>query len=229
MCFTYRILKPFDLNINQSMLSPALEKATFKAEVEFPLVYCLRATPSVTVDTWEDSSDGDSSDDEFFDALSNVDLERPTMEDFEDVSPANEDWTQVDWAKDDWIQDFWEQEGADNDVYTAANTDTQASSYTDEDTTKSDWTEHSFIDKQDRMDVWVRHTEYSLAQCNWLVFPADSDWPKPEADSSWGAPDLRLTTPEGEVCWLDDPTDYKSLPWEKQVAEERSRMLGAIW
>ncbi|KAK1782007.1 hypothetical protein QBC45DRAFT_368690 [Copromyces sp. CBS 386.78] len=254
MSFTYRILEPFDLNINESMLFPALEKATSKAVVEFPSVFVMQSTPSETVDITIDgsNSDSDSSEDEFFDAMTDQDLEWPSAEHLEDVSPADEDWTQVDWPKDDWtqdirakrdwIQDFWEQE----EDETAIETTTGIGSHTDEYNTsesndhplagwhshrlaQSNWTTHSFIDKTDRIDVWSRHTEYSLAQCTWCVFPEDSGWPKPEADSSWGAPELRLTTPEGEVCWLDDPTDYESLPWEKQVAEERGRILGAIW
>ncbi|CCC06372.1 hypothetical protein SMACR_00586 [Sordaria macrospora] len=205
MCFTYRILEPFDLNINQSMFSPALENATSKAQVEFSSVYVLQSTQPETVDILKHGpdSDLDSSDDEFFDA------------------------------------DIWEQEDAHNDPDIA----TRAADHINTDNTsdsndhplaglhsqrlaKSDWTAHSFIDKCDRIDIWSRHTECSLTQCTWCIFQEDCGWPKPDTDPL--VPELRLTTPEGADCWLDDPTDYEALPWEKEVAEVRKGILNVI-
>lgn len=210
-----------------AQFSPALEKATSKAEVQFPSVYIMQSTPSDTMNSIEDSSDS-SSDDEFFDALTGEDLEWLTMEDFQDLSPIEEDWGHQDWVPED-ADTHSEQDDTQTDAdKTSEENDHPLAGWHSERLAQSDWTDHSFIDKTDHIDTWARHSEYSLARCNWVAFPEDG-WPKPTDDSFWGAPDLKLITPEGKVCWLDDPTDYEALPWEKEVAEERNRMLAAIW
>lgn len=235
-----------------TQFSHALEKLPFKAEVAFPSVYILQFTPSSTEDAVKDPSDVDSSDDEFFDALSNpdVDLEWLAVEDHQDLSATETNWAQGDWTQDDqtkqdwdqedctqnirvnsdWIDDFWEQEDADNDT-DETNTSETAPEHPlaglhSPRLAKSDWTSHSFIDKADHIDIWWRHTECSLPQCTWCVFPEDCGWPKPETDPL--APELRLTTPEGEDCWLDDSVDYESLSWEKELAKVRNGILNAI-
>lgn len=247
-------------------LSPALEQATSKAQVEVPSVYILDSTLSATSDTPQDPSDDDDDDseDEFFDALSTIDSELPTSEDLQDCSFAddkrpqadrgNEDLdaqgvahtdhqpdshTEDDWPKNiqfrrDWIDDFWEKEDAEDDDDIHAKNDNTSEATPEHPLAglhsprlvKSGWTNHSFIDKSDHLDVWSRHTEYSLSKCTWCTFPEDCGWPKPETNP--GAPELRLTTPEGENCWLDDPVDYESLPWEKEVAKVRNSILDSM-
>lgn len=165
------------------------------------------------------------------------------MEDVEDFSPIEEDWNQIAWPQEDWIQEGWAQ----NDIETPTEEDASQTDAIDtsehhdhpfagwhsQRLVNSDWVNHSFIDKNDHIDTWAhRSTSSSLARCNWVAFPEDGGWPKPENDHVWGAPEapeLRLVTPEGDVWWLDDPVDYEALPWEREVAEERNRMLSAIW
>ncbi|EAA34764.1 hypothetical protein GE21DRAFT_2427 [Neurospora crassa] len=230
MCYTYRVLESMDSNIYLSMLYPELDKCTSKVEVELLSVFIMKSTPSVTVNTTEDSDNSD--DGEFFDALTG-----------EDLFPVDDDWGHEDWGHEDWItQDIDTKE--DNLQTEEDDTSFEADTYSEDSghpfagwhsqrLVNSDWVNHSFIDKTDHIDTWARRSaSSSLARCNWVAFPEDGGWPKPENDHVWGAPEapeLRLVTPEGDVWWLDDPVDYEALPWEREVAEERNRILSAIW
>ncbi|EGO51855.1 hypothetical protein NEUTE1DRAFT_113887 [Neurospora tetrasperma FGSC 2508] len=238
MCYTYRILESMDPNIHLSMFSPELEKCTSRPEVQVPSVYCLRPTSSETTDIIGDSDD--DSYHEYFDALTGDEYDSPIniMEDVEDLPPNGDDWSQDAWPQDDWAQNDIDTYNEEDNSQTEANNTSEDSGHPlagwhSHRLANSDWTHHSFVDKTDHIDMWVRHSErtYSLARCNWVVFPEDG-WSKPEYYSAWGAPEapeLKLVTPEGDVCWLDDSVDYEALPWEREVAEERNRMLAAIW
>ncbi|KAK3497908.1 uncharacterized protein B0T23DRAFT_311896 [Neurospora hispaniola] len=237
MCYTYRTLEPMDSNIHLSTFSPTLEKCTTRPEVQVPSVYCLRPTSSETTDIIGDSDD--DSYHEYFDALSDDEYDSPIniMEDVEDLPPIGDDWSQDAWPQDDWAQNDidtpTEEDASQTDtIDTSEHNDHPFAGWHSQRLVNSDWVNHSFIDKTDHIDTWARRSaSSSLARCNWVAFPEDG-WPKPENDSVWGAPEapeLRLVTPEGDVWWLDDPVDYEALPWEREVAEERNRMLSAIW
>ncbi|KAJ4378620.1 hypothetical protein N0V85_008942, partial [Neurospora sp. IMI 360204] len=140
-----------------AQFSPALEKATSKAEVQFPAVYCLLSTPSETVDMTEDS---DSSDD-FFEALTGEELASSlSMEDVQAFSPVDEDWTQDVWPQENWPQEDWDegdctqenctQEDADSHTDHQDNTsepEHPLAGWHSERLAQSSWTDHSFIDK----------------------------------------------------------------------------------
>ncbi|KAK3395810.1 hypothetical protein B0T20DRAFT_359777 [Sordaria brevicollis] len=220
MCFTYRIAESMDSHLNLSMLSLALEKATPSAEVDFPSVYCFQSTPFETqtaipipIPDIGDAENDSSSGDEFFDApTGEEELEWLNSSDTKDVQSHST-------INDDWIQTFWEQD-EDETAYTYGTNDHPIAGWHSPRLIRSDWTKTNFIDKTDHIDFWSRHTQYTLSKCTWCTLSVDS-WPKPKNDSPCGAPDLMLVTPEGEVCWLDDPFDYESLPWEREVAGMR--------
>lgn len=223
-----------------------MDKCTSRPEVEFPFpsVHCLQPTSSQTADIIGDSAaaadDDDDSEDEYFDALAGDDHELPAMNDSQNISPNEIDWSQDVWPLEDWTQqDCTQQNSSQDDTdYQTDAIDTSDDSghpfagWHSQRLVNSDWVNHSFIDKTDHIDTWARRSaSSSLARCNWVAFPEDGGWPKPQNDYVWGAPEapeLRLVTPEGDVWWLDDPIDYEDLPWERGRGGEEQDFEGHL-
>ena len=214
--------------------TPPPEEPTSYADVYTLSGFIAQSPSSKTANaTFEDSdSSSSSADDEFVDALTGdeYELKCSPVEDQEYLTFCSIEERQA------WIQSFWEGENSDEE-YTDTHPDEkdntpQAPAHPlaglhSPRLARSNWTDHSFIDRADHIDVWARHTDLSLGKCTWCVYP-ESDCPKPpkvvvedkDGDAFWGAPtpeapeapELRLITPEGEVCWIDDPTCYEGLP-----------------
>ena len=224
-----------------TQFSPAFQlgQATAEPKMQFPSVFTVQSTPSDTAVIIEDSDD-----DEFHDALTSQsqDPEPPTTEELPDLKSCSVNYN----AREAFIYGFWED--SDDDME-----DSDEEDYDDEEDhqshplsglhsthlANSDWINHSFVDKTDHLDIWARHTstDSSLPRCTWCAYPESSwssppnapedDWRDEPAKDEVQVPELKLTTPDGRVYWLDDPMDYEALPWEKRVAEERERILGS--
>lgn len=148
--------------------------------VDFPSVYCLQLPPSETAKTTEYcdfQSDSDSSDGEFFDAL--------TGQEGFSLIENQKPWSHEDWGRDGWDPD-WDKRACTPENRTCDNTDSQPyeadisnepdhplAGWHSQCLIKSDWTKSYFIDKQDHIDFWTRHTENSLPQCTWCTLPID--------------------------------------------------------
>ncbi|KAK3361102.1 hypothetical protein B0T24DRAFT_599455 [Lasiosphaeria ovina] len=67
------------------------------------------------------------------------------------------------------------------------------------------WSAHSFIDEDGFVNTWNNPNirwGLRLSQCKWVPFQSED-----EVEPSSG-PELKLTTPDGGECWLDDITRY---------------------